>query len=184
MRPLVEQALALDVRQLVGAVGSGDVGQIRINERLAGEVKLSGTNGCVAIIQDGQLVQRLSMLAEPCRLGGRRWWLVCPDTGRRVLRLYLTGRGAGFLSRKVAGLAYKSQQASGRVQRSHGHQARLYAVLGARYEIFQQPIPPRPRGMHRRTYAAAVARILEAQAAHPAMVLPKGFRQFLAKIAK
>ncbi|MEO3474856.1 hypothetical protein AAFN86_23545 [Roseomonas sp. CAU 1739] len=50
------------------------------------------------------------LVSTPCRLGGGRWWWVCPVTGRRVLKLYLPNGGRLFLSRAGYGLAYQSQR--------------------------------------------------------------------------
>jgi hypothetical protein len=52
----------------------------------------------------------------PCRLGGVRWWFVCPLSrngaacGRRVTKLYLSGRLFGC--RHCHALTYRSQQTS------------------------------------------------------------------------
>lgn len=59
---------------------------------------------------------RVDLVATPCRLGGRRWWFVCPlargeaGCGRRVRKLYLRGRYFGC--RTCHDLTYRSRQRS------------------------------------------------------------------------
>lgn len=50
------------------------------------------------------------LVATPCRFGGRRWWVICPATGRRAVNLYLPNGGRRFLSRAAYSLAYQSQR--------------------------------------------------------------------------
>ena len=60
------------------------------------------------------------LVPTPCRFGGRRWWAVCPATGRRAVNLYLPNGGRRFLSRVAYRLAYQSQRetAAGRAWRT------------------------------------------------------------------
>ncbi|MBX9581198.1 MAG: hypothetical protein K2X87_12885 [Gemmataceae bacterium] len=64
------------------------------------------------------------LVTTPCHLGGVRWWFVCPlvrgniPCGRRVRRLYLSGRYFGC--RHCHGLTYTSSQ---------GSDCRVYAAL-------------------------------------------------------
>lgn len=59
---------------------------------------------------------RVPLVTTPCRLGGRRWWLICPlargdaACGRRVRKLYLAGRYFGC--RHCHDLTYRSRQRS------------------------------------------------------------------------
>jgi hypothetical protein len=56
------------------------------------------------------------LVTTPCRLGGVRWWFVCPLSrdgvacGRRVRKLYLSGRYFGC--RHCHDLTYRSRQES------------------------------------------------------------------------
>lgn len=52
----------------------------------------------------------VQMVSTPCRFGGWRWWLLCPATGRRAVKLYLPNGGRRFLSRAGYRLAYQSQR--------------------------------------------------------------------------
>ena len=97
-----------------------------------------------------QLVQVESSL---CRFGGRRWWWLCPRTGRRVVTLYLPNGGVQFLSRDAYGLGYQSTRET-RIDRAYRKAARLYRKLGGTYDGPCSEWPDKPRGMHWRTYNA------------------------------
>jgi hypothetical protein len=116
----------------------------------------------------------------PCAYGGRRPWFRCPDLGperpcgRRVTLLY-AARGR-FGCRPCAGLAYASQRRD-RAARRLDRAERIRRRLGGPVSVLED-FPPRPPGMHRRTYARLRA---EAQAAtHEGLALtaakfaPKG----------
>jgi hypothetical protein len=104
----------------------------------------------------------VSMIATPCRFGGQRWWWICPTTHKRVSNLYLPNGGDRFLSRSAYRLAYVSQR-QGPTGRIHERSRTLYARLGADYRRLSWEWPPKPKGMHTRTYEGICAR-LEAEA--------------------
>jgi hypothetical protein len=87
------------------------------------------------------------------RLGGMRWWFRCPSCRRRCGKLYLTPRQTHFGCRRCRGLKYRSQRLQ-RADRIEWKMAKIEMRLGARSDLSSgdRP-PPRPRGMHRRTYA-------------------------------
>jgi hypothetical protein len=101
--------------------------------------------------------QRVEMETTPCGLGGRRWWWICPATGRRCATLYLPNGSMLFLSRGCGAyrLAYASQN-GGAMDRSHGRLARLHRKMGGEYHCANNPPPRRPKWMLRRTYARLV----------------------------
>jgi hypothetical protein len=90
---------------------------------------------------------------SPCPYGGRRPWFLCPGggpggCGQRVAVLYRAGTAARC--RHCFGLAYASQR--------HDRPTRLIIRaqqtrrrLGGSGSLME-PFPPRPRGMHERTY--------------------------------
>src|SRR5262245_10691230 len=54
---------------------------------------------------------RVELITTKPRLGGRRWWFVCPAGGRRVGRLHLplVGPATVWAGRRAHGLEYASQ---------------------------------------------------------------------------
>jgi hypothetical protein len=106
------------------------------------------------------------MITTPCRYGGVRWWWLCPATGRKVAKLYLPNGGVRFLSRGYGAyrLGYGSQR-HGRVDRMHARSKSLYKSLGANYQgNYGERWPPKPKGMHWRTYNAICDRLEGEQA--------------------
>jgi hypothetical protein len=96
----------------------------------------------------------VALATTPCRFGGVRWWWLCSATGRRVSKLYLPNGGTRFLSRGRGAyrLAYASQR-HGAVDRMHDRSRKLYRQLGADYDgPVGEDWPPKPKGMHWRTY--------------------------------
>ena len=92
----------------------------------------------------------IHLTSTPCPYGGRRRWFMCPNVacGRRVAKLYL--RGSYFRCRACHRLAYASQREARCYQamnRAHKIQQRLGGRPG-----FAYPFPPKPKGMHWRTY--------------------------------
>jgi hypothetical protein len=52
----------------------------------------------------------IQLVTTPQPFGGRRWWFVCPRTGRRAAKLYLPNGAFTFASRQAYGLAYRCQR--------------------------------------------------------------------------
>ena len=111
--------------------------------------------------------------------GGCRWWFICPLTGRRTANLYLANGADRFAARDVYRVAYASQNNS-MLNRSHAHQARLYAKLGQTYVAFQQGPPPRPKWMRRKTYQRLLGELALAEAEHDAIFMV-GAKRLLAR---
>lgn len=85
----------------------------------------------------------------PCYYGGHRPWWLCPAAGcgRRVAVLY---GGRVFACRHCHGLAYTTQRESAvdrQLTRADKIRRRLGGEPGA-----ANPFPPKPKGMHWRTY--------------------------------
>lgn len=113
-----------------------------------------------------------------CHFGGERVWFRCPGclARRAVLRMY---RGR-FRCAACHGLAYSSTRERGMLRA-----ARRAEKLQQRIEVgssLLEPLPPRPKGMHRRTYrrlAAAIDQrkaIVVASLAESAAALESRFR--------
>lgn len=81
--------------------------------------------------------------------GGRRWWMLCPFSGRRVAKLYMPAGGDRFASHQSWKLGYQSQRVAHRdrsfeklfrLQRKlgceQGWEAPFYRLKGMRQRIF------------------------------------------------
>jgi hypothetical protein len=104
---------------------------------------------------------RIPVTWTPCPYGGQRPWFLCPHMAcsRRVAKLYLAGPDVHC--RQCCGLIYPSQQedrASRAMRRAHNIQERLGGRPG-----FAYPFPPKPKGMHWRTYRRWEAKAQEAE---------------------
>ena len=85
----------------------------------------------------------------PCFFGGKRAWFLCPrpGCGRRVATLW---GGAMFYCRQCHNLAYESQNEA-------PHSRALTKAQAIRVKLGGEPgfiydFPPKPKGMHWRTY--------------------------------
>ena len=98
--------------------------------------------------------ERVPLVWASCRYGGARPWFRCPGVvngracGRRVGKLFLRGRY--FLCRHCHRIAYASQSETP-LDRLYRRRDKTRAALGAEPGCFGT-IPPRPKGMWRRTY--------------------------------
>ena len=52
----------------------------------------------------------IQLETTPQPFGGRRWWFICPRTGRRAAKLYLPNGAFTFASRQAYRLAYACQR--------------------------------------------------------------------------
>ncbi len=114
----------------------------------------------------GEAVRYLVPLTwTACRFGGRRPWFVCPGEGcgRRAAVLY---GGRYFLCRTCQNLAYASTRESAG-ERATRKAQRIRMRLGGTADPLA-PFPPKPKGMHWRTYERIVAEINARE--HPALV--------------
>jgi len=90
-------------------------------------------------------------ISSPAGFGGRRWWWVCPRSGRRVFKLYLPLGGHQFWSREAYGLGYSSQRETRR-DRLMRRARKLHRALGGDGQAIGQEDPPKPKGMRWSTY--------------------------------
>lgn len=106
-----------------------------------------------------EVVQHVGLDQVPCRFGGARPYWLCPGCGSRAVVLYGLRR---FFCRACNRLAYGSQRESPpeRAQRrADGIRRRLGGEPGL------GRLPPRPKGMHRRTYERLVDEVIAADTA-------------------
>jgi hypothetical protein len=52
----------------------------------------------------------IQLETTPQPFGGRRWWFICPRTGRRAAKLYLPNGAFTFAARQAYRLAYRCQR--------------------------------------------------------------------------
>ena len=83
--------------------------------------------------------------------GGRRWWFLCPRTGRKTTKLYLPNGGWHFWSRRAYGLGYACQR-EGRFDRLQRRAAKLNRQLGGEGWSSWDTPPTKPKWMRWRTY--------------------------------
>ena len=111
----------------------------------------------------------LELSMVPNRYGGVRPFFLCPDCGRRVRFLYL--RWGRLHCRVCAGLNYKSQQTAKDEFMAYREGVKL---LRNRFNVERVPIPidfptfipPRPKGMHWKTYSRLCGELRQLQGAY------------------
>jgi hypothetical protein len=84
----------------------------------------------------------------PCRFGGHRLWFVCV-CGRHVSALY-SPNGRPWACRHCYRLTYATRQAIPRDRQLLRAQRIRHRLGGSRSML--EPFPPKPKGMHWRTY--------------------------------
>lgn len=100
------------------------------------------------------------------RYGGMRWWFVCPVSGRRCGKLHLPPGAGTFAARRAWRLDHWSQRLSPleRARRTAANRAdRIKRRLDGAGGRPTWDVPPRPKGMWRRTYERHVREIEEAE---------------------
>lgn len=108
----------------------------------------------------GTLTQDIRLQAVPRHFGGYQWYFVCPFTSKLCSVLWLLPRVDKFGSRKTWGrrVAYSSQFATAH-DRAIFSARHIHYQLGAKGRIaMDDPLPPKPKGMHLRTYDKFAAR--------------------------
>jgi hypothetical protein len=89
------------------------------------------------------------IVALPAPFGGERHWFMCPRCSRRCRIVY---RAPSFRCRTCAGAQYRSKYECPAVNLSNARW-RLQAKLMTREgELSRDEFPPKPKGMHWRTY--------------------------------
>ncbi len=183
-RDTVEDYRSLDVNRLhaAGCLASGWSGSLRWtrdDEEVAAAITLRAEAERVVLSyrfrlaggewQDVEEPVRIARVA--CRFGGERPYFLCPGVvdgvacGRRVAKLH--GAGRYILCRHCHGLTYASQRlepldrawqtAQDRASRTRRH------LGGTGHSYPNEGIPPRPKGMWRRTYKRLRREVVEAE---------------------
>jgi hypothetical protein len=105
----------------------------------------------------GKVQQRIQLHAVSRHFGGTQWYFLCPAAGGHASVLWLPPGADRFLSRKAWGrqVAYGSQFETPRDRALSQAQNLRYRLGGKDYLSLAAPDPPKPRGMHWRTYDGA-----------------------------
>jgi hypothetical protein len=172
-RVRLEDGLKLDLNKLIRD-GCGKTGEKRDRPTCwrrvsSGEIIVSGSIEMDLIdapfgwatLRLGKLEQRIRMRGEARRFGGVQWYFLCPATGRRVSVAWLVPGASRFLSRKAFGrrVAYGSQFQTWRDRALSLAQDIRYRLGGKDFlSVIDGSTPPKPKGMHWRTYDKLIAR--------------------------
>jgi len=177
VRTPTDPLLALDVRwlQRMGALAPGAVFRPHwtcrgeptgwivticdpVHDSLMLDYKIRALGQAWEPVREGIELER-----TPCHYGGERIWFRCP--GCRSRRAVLFSMDGHFRCRACHRLAYSSTREDSS-DRSRRRLAVLRTKLGGGYAAPVWTIPPRPPGMHHRTYARQVGRIMRDIAIH------------------
>ncbi len=153
----VEKFAAFDVHHLhrAGALREALVSFPLVSFKWPGLVRVTANRWRVDVEFRGGGSERIPVVWTRCRFGGGRPWFMCVRCNRRVGRLYNTG--ASLSCRRCLDLRYSSQR-RGAKSRSYLQALKLRLRLNGIASV-AQPIPDRPRRMHRRTYQRLCRRL-------------------------
>lgn len=171
----VDQTFSLDSDLLVraGIARGHECLALRWGEEAHGAIATS-LNGrrAVLLYQIGKCEheQRLSLVATPCRCGGKRVWFLCPECGRRVRKLYVpfvltpfSKTFPAFACRHCHRLTYRVRNLRDPLALALARLRRAQAGLTP-CESPVSGVPSRPHGTHRRTYVRRLVKLAHARA--------------------
>ncbi|MGX1402363.1 hypothetical protein AB7M70_011836 [Bradyrhizobium japonicum] len=98
-----------------------------------------------------EITYSVRIVYSKCNYGGERPWFICPNTkcNKRVGKLFLVGDY--YLCRHCHDLAYETQNMTEPFRMLEKAQ-NIRERLGAESLSTIDPFPPRPKGMHHKTY--------------------------------
>lgn len=143
-----------------------------VSYRIALRVRLDPDGGGFLWVEHG-LLQHLDtrvprsayairLVGQPRHFGGLRWYMLCPNTGQRALKLYLPNGGTRFASRQAYNMEYRSQRV-GPAEAGDARLRRAFAALGVTYRHPPQADPRKPKWMRRHTYRRLLGALHEAR---------------------
>lgn len=100
----------------------------------------------------------VSITFTPCHFGGQRAWFICRGCGRRVAILYPLN------CRTCVGARYACESKTPHVRRIR-KAIKWRTALGQEKNGTLAPFPPRPKGMHQKTYQRLKMRSIDLEAA-------------------
>lgn len=104
--------------------------------------------------------EHIPLLLSPRNYGGAEIYFACPKCGTRVKRLYIGS--ARFLCRHCLDLVFASSQERS-MDRAFRRLRKLRRRIGASTGL-EDPVGPKPKGMHQRTYDRLCNQIRDAEA--------------------
>jgi hypothetical protein len=170
-RPTVESSITLDLRLLTGAglvsgfTQSGHLQWTWPNSRQpmcrvdyqAILYEDIGTLHLASITRFDPFGKSVRMEGQTIHLvtttppyGGRRWWFVCPSTGRRVMKLHLPYGARVFASRQAYRMGYAVQR-EGAPERARRRARKARKRIGGSPNLMER-LPLKPRWMRWSTY--------------------------------
>lgn len=101
------------------------------------------------------LEYEVQIVKQPWQFQGERWWLMCPSCDKKSSSLYITREGPVFLCCKCQKLRYLSPVNNhDPYWKINRRMRQIFHELGAEEWTPQDPIPRRPKGMHKKKYKA------------------------------
>jgi hypothetical protein len=176
-RPTTQDGLTLRLSTLLrdrpGCAWSGSItwrdtrtgeqsGSIRYEAYLrqkTGRVRLQYTT----TLKDGERRESdysIELETSPQTFGGRRWWFLCPRTGRRATKLYLPNGELTFASRQAYGLVYPCQREPAH-ERAWRRVVKLQGKLGGTGGL--ESDISKPKWMREATYERKLEEIFAAE---------------------
>jgi hypothetical protein len=175
-RRRVEDATILDITELLrwGGLKPGtyerDWYPHGVHDLRRGSLRLAidGVRSELHVSFAGDHVVKLESDTPP--FGGRRWWLVCPLTGRRARKLYFFPDQSGFRHRRAVDppFLYSSQRTSGLNRALQQRDAAARRLQGGALLVSGKPL-----GMRWKTYFRYVAKARRLEQAVTAAILQK-----------
>jgi hypothetical protein len=169
----LEDGVKLDLNLLIRQANMRDepvvVGTLTFGRRGAGDAAdkgilaliLSPDNSGLLMLSLGPLQQIIDLVAQPRHFGSRQWYARCPILGRRTSVLWMPPGARCFASRQAwSQVAYRSQFEASQYRAVSQAQKIRFRLGGEEFvPIFEDLVPPRPRGMHRSKYKAQLKRL-------------------------
>ncbi len=155
----VEECRKIDIRYLkkIGRLYTNSFGNLNYSrgDEPTGSIlyKISGNTmeinfQCRVREEDWEDVKQVFAIAEtPCKFGGVRKWIVCPNCNRRITTLCQGNKY--FLCRHCYDLTYMSCSEN-KLDRASSKQRSIIKKLGG--DPYSGFPPDRPKGMHAKTY--------------------------------
>ena len=124
-------------------------------------VAIGSFGGGSVCISEGGREQTVSLTSRGRRFVGRQWFFICPVTKTRATVLWKPPGASQFAGRKAWGkqVAFASQFQTPPYRALSAAQNLRYRLAGPVYASIDDISPPRPTGMHRRTYQRKLQRL-------------------------